>query len=77
MICKIFFSAVGGWSFLSFFRKLRKKIHVNPVNPACPVKYIEDMERSEFNRGLKCLFKIESIHIVTHNPKQKYFVIYK
>jgi hypothetical protein len=25
----------------------------NPVNPACPVKYIEDKGRSEFNRGLK------------------------
>jgi hypothetical protein len=34
-------------------RKLaKKKILVNPpANPACPVKFIEDKERSEFNRG--------------------------
>ena len=35
----------------------------NPQNPACPVKYIEDMERSEFNRGLKFFHKIR-IHSI-------------
>ena len=28
-----------------------------PENPACPVKYIEDVERSGFNRGKSCLKK--------------------
>jgi hypothetical protein len=34
--------------------KIRSEANLTGVYPACPVKYIEDMEQSEFNRGLSC-----------------------
>jgi hypothetical protein len=35
--------------FSDFFRKLERKY---PQNPACPVQFFAEDERSEFNRGL-------------------------
>ena len=47
-----------------------------PINPACPVKYIEDMERSEFNRVYPVdLKEYNGIH-TNRNMLEKYLKIF-